>query len=150
MSGFVHFHVAGIPVPQGSKRAFRNPHTGRIAQVESSKRLPTWRSDVRDAAAAAMSGQRLMPGPVELKVHFDFPRPKAHLRTNGELKPSAPRLLGGGPDLDKLIRGIADALTSVVWFDDRQIVRIEASKGYIEPEWEAPGCDVYVTEDPDE
>jgi hypothetical protein len=51
------FFASGMPAPQGSKRAFRNSHTGRIQQVESSKKLPGWRSDVRDAVENAMAGR---------------------------------------------------------------------------------------------
>jgi Holliday junction resolvase RusA-like endonuclease len=32
------------------------------------------------------------------------------------------------PDLDKLTRAILDALTAVVWLDDRQVVSLTATK----------------------
>ena len=47
----ITFFARGTPVPGGSKRAFVNRHTGRVAQVDvSGDRVKGWRSDVRDAA----------------------------------------------------------------------------------------------------
>lgn len=120
------FTVRGLPAPQGSKNAFRNRHTGRIQQVESSKKVAPWRSDVRDAALEAIGdGWQLLDGPLEVAMTFTFRRPKGHFRTgrNAHLLSSrATARPQGVPDLSKLVRSTEDALNEVVWVDDARVV----------------------------
>jgi len=64
---------------------------------------------------------------------FYRPRPKAHLRTNGEVRPSAPRDPITRPDVLKLARLCEDALTGIVYHDDSCIVSEHLYKCYGEP-----------------
>ena len=151
----ITFTVRGLPAPQGSKRAFRNKHSGRIQQVESSKRVAPWRSDVRDAALAAMGyvhdGDPIgdpLTGPVAIRLEFRMPRPKGHYgsgRNAAVLKASAPTRPAGKPDVDKLARAILDAITAIVIADDSQVVDLHASKVYAN-EHRAVGVHVVVTD----
>jgi len=128
----VSFTVYGVPRPQGSKK-----HVGKGIMVETNKNLPHWRGAVAQAAAQA-DGSYLTVGPVQLTVQFVFPRPKGHYgsgKNSGVLKASAPshptsKQLG---DLDKLLRGLCDAITGVLIADDSQVVGILATKEYGEP-----------------
>ena len=117
--------VHGIPGPQGSKSAFRNKHTGRIQQVESSKKVAPWRADVRDAAEGLLISPPL-DEPLLLDMVFTFLRPKTHYRTGRNahlLRDSAPARPATKPDLSKLARSTEDALTSAgVYRDDARIV----------------------------
>lgn len=134
----ITFTVRGLPAPQGSKRAFRNKHSGRIQQVESSKRVAPWRSDVRDAALAAIENSPLcaggpLAGPVRVQLDFRLPRPKGHHgsgRNAGAVKLSAPMYPAGMPDLDKLARSTLDALTGLLFVDDGQVVELDVTKNY--------------------
>lgn len=138
----IAFTVRGIPAPQGSKRAFRNRHSGRVALVESSKRVAPWRSDVRDAALAAIAGHpehgqhSAVPfhAPVMVDLSFTLPRPKSHYgsgRNATALKPWAMAARPGSkPDLDKLVRAVLDALSGLVWDDDALVVALHAAKFY--------------------
>jgi crossover junction endodeoxyribonuclease RusA len=73
---------------------------------------------------------------MRLDLVFWFARPASHYGTkNGALylKPSAPAQpvsarLG---DVDKLSRAVLDALTGVAYLDDRQVILLQASKGYL-------------------
>lgn len=49
------------------------------------------------------------------------------------LRGDAPGVPSTMPDVDKLIRGVLDALTNVVYGDDGQIVRAVGTKRYGEP-----------------
>jgi Holliday junction resolvase RusA-like endonuclease len=128
------FSCPGVPAPQGSKKAVRHRHTGRIMLLESSKRLHPWRESVAAAARAFRPAQEaLLEGPLIVDVVFSMPRPKSHYRASGELKPSAPRWPSSKPDVDKLVRAVLDSLTGVVWRDDSQVVELRAVKQYGEP-----------------
>jgi crossover junction endodeoxyribonuclease RusA len=125
--------VDGRPVPQGSMTASynRKTQTAHVHHVQGAA-LALWRATVRQAAKSA--GAELYPGPVTLSVTFGMPRPKSHLtlrRGQYVVKMQhyydQPAVM---PDLDKLVRGVSDALTGVCYRDDAQIVVINASKVY--------------------
>jgi Holliday junction resolvase RusA-like endonuclease len=48
------------------------------------------------------------------------------------------------PDVDKLIRGIGDSLTGVIYDDDSQIIRVLSWKTYADTR--EPGCFIRVNE----
>ena len=127
--------VAGVPMPQGSKKGFafrRKSGSLGVSMVESSKGLKPWRALVSLAAAERFQGT-IIEGSVELEVDFYFTRPKSHYRTGKNahlLKDSAPRDHKTYPDLDKLTRAIGDALAGVVYADDRLICRCIGEKHY--------------------
>jgi crossover junction endodeoxyribonuclease RusA len=130
----IEFSVYGIPKPQGSVRAFRNiivqggSKEGRIAQA-------SWRTLIVDAARKACSSP--MEGPIEVELIFYLPRPKSTLRSV--------QFPAKKPDLDKLIRAAGDAMSTIVYKDDGQIVAIVASKRYA-IESRTPGMDVRIKE----
>jgi Holliday junction resolvase RusA-like endonuclease len=138
------FFVPGTPAPQGSKRPFRNKYTGKIRMAEQSKRAPNWRRDIHEAAETAMQGRQPLDGPLEVELRFVFSRPTTHLSARGGLKPSAPVHLSNKADVDKLCRGVLDALCirtgGRVIVDDRMVTRLVATKEY----GERPGCWVAV------
>jgi Holliday junction resolvase RusA-like endonuclease len=127
----IAFDVLGRPAPQGSKKSIGNNRF-----IESSKFLPAWRFAVRDAAerAVTVSGWVRVAGPVELEVMFYLDRPSSVKRPY----PTVP------PDLDKLIRGVGDSLTGVVYDDDSQVIRTLAWKVYADAR--EPGAFVRVNE----
>jgi Holliday junction resolvase RusA-like endonuclease len=110
------FLVPGVAVPKGSRSTYR----GR--SVESSKRWPDWRKTVADYAVEARAKQHLkrFEGPVAVTISVFLPKPQRpkHLRHITR------------PDLDKLVRGVCDALTGVLWIDDSQVTVLMASKAY--------------------
>lgn len=137
----LEIHVVGTPAPQGSKRGFVNPHTGRVAMVESSKKVKPWRQDVRYAvndAVAAREGAgdpfATLSGPVGVDITFLLPRPKGHYRTGKNahlLRDSAPARPTSKPDVDKLLRSTLDALRDAgVYGDDAQVVNLTGRKRY--------------------
>jgi Holliday junction resolvase RusA-like endonuclease len=73
--------------------------------------------------------------PIRLHLTFSFSRPKNHYRANGEVKPNAPHYHISKPDVDNLIKFIADSLNGVFFRDDSLICEISAKKVY----GEAPG-----------
>lgn len=115
------FEVYGIPAPQGSKKSIGG---GRF--VEASKKLPAWRKRVKEAAVNAMACVDWveLSGPVELSVVFFLPRPRTIPASKRPL-PTVP------PDIDKLIRAVADSCTdAMVWEDDSLVCKVTAHKVY--------------------
>ena len=145
----ISFFVPGIPKPAGSKRAF--VRGGRAIITEDCKTSKDWRGDVKRFAVDAVTQQytgtdawQTLDGPLSLHVVFYMQRPKNHYRKNGELKPDAPYHHAKRPDATKLLRGLEDALTGILWGDDAQIVRQEVEKRYIGLGRNSPGAWVSV------
>jgi Holliday junction resolvase RusA-like endonuclease len=119
----------GDPAPQGSKR-----HVGGGRLIESSKRLPSWRTAVKDATDAAVA-RRIMDdgapdlpldGPVVAEITVTVARPKSAPKT----RITWPQTRSSG-DLDKLVRGILDALDQGgAIADDSRVVELTARKVY--------------------
>lgn len=111
----VQYNAAGQPVTkQGRVLTFA---------VDSNKKSKAWMEMVTSAAGSKYSGP-LLEGAIELTARFFFVRPQGHFGAGakaGQLKPSAPKYHTQTPDLGKLLRSIEDALTGVVYRDDKQI-----------------------------
>ena len=115
------FEVYGIPAPQGSKKSIGG---GRF--VEASKKLPAWRKKVKEAAVDAISTTHwhTLSSPAELSVVFFLPRPKSVSASRRPL-PTVP------PDIDKLVRAVADSCSdAMVWEDDSLVCKVTAYKMY--------------------
>ncbi len=113
--------------------------------VESSKNVKPWRQDVKYAALAAKpTGWDTTPA-MALSVVFKFQRPASHLGKNG-LRPSAPQhcTSARNGDIEKLARSTNDALTGVLFDDDRQVVTLNATKRYC-VQGEQPGAIITLT-----
>jgi Holliday junction resolvase RusA-like endonuclease len=79
------------------------------------------------------TGWRPFTGPVQLRVTFYMHRGKTVKRE----MPSVP------PDLDKLVRGVGDALTyGEAWGDDSQVVSMVVEKVYADDR--APGAEIEI------
>lgn len=104
---------------------------GNGAMVESSKYVMPWRQDVKYAAIAAKPADWDTAPAMSLSVIFRFTRPASHYATKG-LSSTAPQHCTSARkgDLDKLLRSTNDALTGVLFDDDRQIVSLTATKRY--------------------
>lgn len=129
----ISFEVYGKAQPAGSKRAFRNHHSGHIAVVDANAKSKPWKQEVAAAANAAYDGTSLLTGPLAVTFVFTVTRPKSHYGTGKNsqvLKPSAPSDPTIRPDLLKLARGIEDALTGVLYVDDSQIIEEHLYKCY--------------------
>lgn len=139
------FSVYGVPQPKGSTKSFgyipkdrltgaprmRRTKDGRLAPViltntaSDNPGVKGWQQLVAEGASRALEqtpDAELLTDGVRLTIAFYLPRPKSlPKRVTAHLKK---------PDLDKLLRGVKDALTKVVWADDSQVVEVVMSKQY--------------------
>lgn len=84
-----------------------------------------WMRQVKQAAGEQFAGYAPVHGAIILSAAFYFERPKSHYgtgRNEGVVKDSSPKHHIQSPDLSKLTRAIEDALTGVIYFDDKQII----------------------------
>jgi Holliday junction resolvase RusA-like endonuclease len=69
--------------------------------------------------------------PVILEVEFYMPRPKGHYNTKGDIKQG--KIVAFHtvkPDLDNLLKAVKDALKSICYHDDSQVIKTIAAKQY--------------------
>lgn len=138
----ITFFVEGLPQPAGSKRSWVpiNKKTGQPFQrasggvmvntVDANPKSKGWQSRVADAARPV---RPLIPLTtcLWLTVTFVMPRPKYHYRGKTiDLRPDAPKYHTCKPDATKLLRGVEDALTGIIYKDDSQIARQSVLKIY--------------------
>jgi Holliday junction resolvase RusA-like endonuclease len=127
--------VGGMnPKPQGSFIIMHVPGKPKAHFPKYPDGLIEWRRHVHDQSRAFWKPTTPIVefGPVDLFLRFAY-----------EPEPHQPK---AGPDLDKLVRGVMDALKGVAFKDDRQVVRLTASKG-LASEQSRPemGPGVYIT-----
>ena len=79
---------------------------------------------VAAAVAQAHPGAHIADGPVGLEATFYLPCPKSAPKRQ-------PAFPAKRPDLDKLVRVVADALSGVLWHDDAQVTALVARKRYV-------------------
>ena len=120
----VSFTVAGVPIPQGSSRAF--VVGGRAVVTSSNKNLAQWRQRIATEAqkVAVESGfYSLDKRAYDVHATFYFPRTKSLKKNQTE------HIVR--PDLDKLIRAINDGITNILIPDDSMINAINVRKLYL-------------------
>ena len=121
----IEFDVLGVPMPQGSMKAFSAGGHARM-KPSGGTGFAAWRNAVADKARALAEVHGKLDGTLGMQVTFLFPMPKsrgkaAHARGVAE-KSTA-------PDLDKLVRSIGDSLTaSGLIADDARICHLSAYK----------------------
>lgn len=129
----IAFRVAGIPQPKGSiqvlprrrfpftVRSFRELLAAVIVTADNSHKLKAWEKAIRQGAALVARGRTPHAGPVYLSLVFTFQAPKSDPDRSAHIV---------RPDLSKLIRGVEDALSGLIFVDDSQIVATLARKDY--------------------
>jgi crossover junction endodeoxyribonuclease RusA len=120
--------IAGLPRPQGSKKAFNRG--GRIVLVEAAVGLKEWRELVGRMYKSRNLEFYARPAAVVVDLIFLLP----------QIKKPRQRYPTGKPDVDKLSRGILDSLSGIAYEDDSQVVQLNAQKVYT---FDEPG--VYIT-----
>lgn len=132
------FVVRGLPVPQGSTRAFtfrgKDGRPGARVTHTNEAKLADWRAMVHHEAQL-VAPKAPWEGPVAVQLEFRMPRPDSvptH-RGRGKKRVRVHALPHRRPDLDKLCRALLDGLTNVIFKDDAQVVWLFAKKVYGAP-----------------
>lgn len=109
----IRFTVYGPPVAKAR-------HAGHGTRAHTPKKTRAYEEQVAEEAKLAMMGKEMLCGPLVLKVMFHVKRPKRANRWRPDVR----------PDLSNYVKSIEDGMNNVVFVDDAQICRIEASKLY--------------------
>ena len=119
---------------------------GKGRMKESSPNVMPWRQDVKFAAIDQKPVDWNTSSPMALSVVFRFQRPASHFNKNG-LSSTAPLhcISARNGDLDKLVRSTNDALTGVLFDDDKLVIHINATKRFC-VQGEQPGAVITLTE----
>lgn len=135
------FRVFGVAQPKGNMRAIHLKGMHFPIVTDSNRNAKSWAQLVAEGANHALAAQHesrsLLVEAVRVTIAFYLPRPKKYQRRG------VPVAHLKAPDIDKLIRGVLDALTHVVWRDDSQVVELLAIKHYAEVD-DLPHVDIRV------
>lgn len=119
----VAFRVYGLPQTKGSTRARPVPGKPYANIVNDNAKNKPWAMLVSHEARCARMQRDPYDGAVILRLQF-FMRPPKGLPKRRE------SFAIKRPDLDKMIRSIKDALSSILYRDDSQVVMLIATKEY--------------------
>jgi len=125
MTSCLSFTVIGIPQPQGSSRAFVPRGWNRAIITTANAKLKPWRQEIAGTAQVAMIESKLSlleDVPLSIKALFFFEKPRSAKKS---LRHKITK-----PDADKLLRGLLDSLTGIVFRDDAQITTCYVRKEF--------------------
>ena len=125
-AAWLSFIVQDNPAPKGSMRAVNQ---GRH-MVEANPRIGVWRWQVTDTArkAKALHERPILTGPVAVRLAFTLHRPSSFTKRS---RPWPTHQSPGHGDIDKLARGVLDALQDATVFqNDAQVVILNTVKQY--------------------
>ena len=126
-------YVPGVPVSKGSMKAFRTYGTNNIVLTESDPNSKKWQALITQQIRYELMAQDwsglnhwvMLKGEVAVWLNFFLPKPKSFpKKVKNFWHPKR-------PDIDKLTRGVLDAMTKAeVWEDDSQVCVLRVTKQY--------------------
>lgn len=117
------FTIYGQPIAKG------RPRLGKWGTYTPEKTV-NYENLVKMSYIETYKDKELLEGDLRLEVDYYFPIPKSTSKKNKELMLREVIRHNKRPDLDNLIKAIADALNNIAYQDDSQIVEVEAKKYY--------------------
>lgn len=124
----MQFIVEGKPQGKARARTFYNSREGKMksitpAQTKSYEDLIRWKYK---AAGGKYYGEKTLQ--VNIEAFYPIPKGFSKAKVNdaidGKLRPTTK------PDCDNIIKVVLDALNSVAYYDDKQVLSVSCSKFY--------------------
>lgn len=138
----VTFHVPGKPQGKARAQTFRNKHTGRSMST-TPERTVLYENFIKDRFLQVGAGFYLERGrPVTLRIVARFLPPKSASKKRQADMLEGNELPLKKPDIDNIVKVVADALNGAAYHDDTQVVFVAAKKAYSAFE----GLDITVEE----
>ncbi len=121
----ISFFVPGLPIAQ--PRAHQSSSGGRIRRfVPSAHPIHGYRLSIQAEFLRLGFGEPWL-GPIMMFVEFWMPRPKS---ITSKKRRNFSRPHDKKPDLSNLLKGVEDAVNGLLYRDDSQVWRIDATKRY--------------------
>lgn len=140
----IKFKVPGSPVAQPRPRATSVNGRARMYEAKKTHAVHSFKATVRMAAEQAYQGAPL-DGPLFMSLTCVLPRPgKPKKRSD-----NPPYYATKKPDLDNLMKSVADALSGILYRDDKQIAEVNMVKT-IAAASEQPHVEIEICELDDE
>ena len=122
-AGPVTITIPGRPIAKGRPRMGPNGRVYTPERTSGAEESLKWA--LREACPVPLEGA------LHLEVAFCFKMPKSFPKARRvEVEDGQDPWYTGRPDLDNLLKLFTDAGNGVLWRDDAQVVRIEATKQY--------------------
>lgn len=124
----IQFTVYGEPVAQGRPRFSTQ---GGFVKAYDPAKSKDFKKYVK-LVASENRPPKLLEGPIQMDVKIykatlkSFSKKKVELAEKGVIRPLTK------PDADNYVKGVKDALKSIIWKDDSQVVDLHISKWYSE------------------
>ena len=112
----------GVPVAKGRPRLGRTGHPYTPEKTKVAQDALSW--EMRRQCQGPLAG------PLVVSLGFAFRAPGRLGRKARESLEEQEAFRAGRPDLDNLVKLVLDAANGILWRDDAQVVRIEATKHY--------------------
>ena len=128
MANSIRFTVFGEPVAQGrAKCAYISGHAVMYDPAKSRNSKQIVRAEaVQVKPDKPLEGALSLTGKVYREIPKSFSNKKRAQAIEGSLRPTTK------PDLSNLVKGIEDALNSIIYRDDAQLVDVDLQKFYSE------------------
>lgn len=138
----VMFHVPGKPQGKARARTFYSPQAGRSVSVTPENTV-LYENLIKDRYLQQANGCYMEAGiPVTLRIVARFLPPKSVSKKRKSDMLEGRELPLKKPDMDNIVKVVADALNGIAYRDDTQIVYVIAKKAYSAVE----GLDITVEE----
>lgn len=144
----IQFTILGNPKAQKRHRTYTRGKGGKL--LPFARNVDPSKTDKADMLAQIMQYAPKAPwtGPVRMMVMWYIPRPQSHYRTGkyaGYLRDDAPIYCDKKPDIDNYMKALLDCMNGVFFMDDCQVVRIDATKMYVDLNGR-PGTNVVMSQ----
>lgn len=126
----VSFFVPGKPQGKARARTFYNPRTGKHNSITPDQTV-LYENLIKTMYIRAAHGTRFSGElPVSLHIVAQFLPPKSTSKKKKEMMLSGQILPMKKPDLDNILKAVADALNGVAYHDDVQVLDMHITKIY--------------------
>ena len=136
----VMFNVDCNPVGKGRPRFRRQ---GNFVRTYSDKKTLDFEKLVRQAAIRAMGSSEPLETPVALFCYVRLPVPQSHSKKRTTACLEGLERPAKKPDLDNIVKAVSDAINTIIFKDDAQVVSLHATKKYDIN----PGIEILVKEE---
>lgn len=123
--------VVTIPGEIRGKGRPRFTSRGGFARAFTDAKTANMEAWVKSCAAAAVTGAPIA-GPVAVQLEVGVAVPASWSKKKREAALAGAMWPVGKPDLDNVLKLVGDACNGIVWADDRQIVRAEVVRRYMD------------------